>query len=128
MFLYSLCYSAPWVDGASWLDKKKICYLVYDLKMDFTRKARWVKDRHKYSEIYSLNFTGVVSRKSVGITFTYAVLNDLDVSCADIQNAYLTVSFSEKHYIICLEHEGKVSLIIKLFMVERRHGETTGLT
>lgn len=84
--------------------------------MDFTRKARWVKDGHKTPDPVTSNYAGVVSRESVRIAFTYAALNNLDVVAADIQNAYLTAPSSEKHYIICgtefgEEHEGKVALI-----------------
>eukprot|EP00956_Cyclotella_meneghiniana_P027526 scaffold61861_cov42-Cyclotella_meneghiniana.AAC.2 len=80
--------------------------------MDFTRKARWVKDGHKHPDPDASNYAGVVSRESVRIALTYAALNDLDVLAADIRNAYLQAPSSEKHYIICgpefgLEHEGK---------------------
>ena len=69
--------------------------------MDFTRKARWVKDKHKTPDRSSSNFARVVSRESVRIAFTYSMLNDLDVWYADIQNAHLTALLSQKHYIIC---------------------------
>jgi len=50
------------------------------------------------------------------IAFTYAVLNDLDVTAADIQSAYLQSPSSKKQYIVCgaefgLGHVGKVALI-----------------
>ena len=46
-------------------------HLIRDVKMDFTRKARWVKDGHKTADPLSTNYAGVVSRDSVCITFTY---------------------------------------------------------
>ena len=52
--------------------------------MDFTRKARWVKDGHKTADIVSSSFAGVVSRESVRIALTYAALNDIPVVAADI--------------------------------------------
>ena len=64
-------------------------HIIFDIKMDFTRKARWVKDGHKTPEPSTSNYSGVVSRDSVRIALTYADLNDLDVTAADIQNAYL---------------------------------------
>ena len=64
-------------------------HLIWDVKMDFTRKARWVKDGHKTADIVSSSFAGVVSRKSVQIALTYAALNDIPVVATDIQNAYL---------------------------------------
>ena len=91
-------------------------HLIFDVKMDFTRKARWVKDGHRTPDPESSNYAGVVSRESVRIALTYAALNGIDVMAADIQNAYLQAPTSEKHYVICgpefgLENVGKVALI-----------------
>jgi hypothetical protein len=96
--------------------KQSSGHLIWDVKMDFTRKARWVKDGHKTADPLTSNYAGVVSRDSVRIALTYAALNDLDVFAADVQNAYLQAPSSEKHYIICgkefgLENEGRVALI-----------------
>ena len=57
--------------------------------MDFTRKARWVLDGHKTPNPIGSTYAGVVSRESIRIVFTYAALNDLDVSAADVRNVYL---------------------------------------
>ena len=53
-------------------------HLVWDVKMDFTRKARWVPDGHKTLDPIGSTYAGVVSRESVQIALTYAALNDLD--------------------------------------------------
>ena len=63
-------------------------HLIWSVKMDSTRKAR-VLDGHKTCDPVGSKYAGVVSRESVRIAFTYAVLNDLDVCMADIRNAYL---------------------------------------
>lgn len=76
-------------------------HLVFDVKMDFTRKARWVKDGHLTPDPDASNFNGVVSRDSVRITLTYAALNDLEVCAGDIKSAYLQAPLLEKHYIVC---------------------------
>ena len=76
-------------------------HLVWDVKMDFTRKARWVLDGHKTPDPIGSTYAGVVSRESVHIALTYAALNDLDVFAADIWNAYLQALLSQKDYIIC---------------------------
>ena len=91
-------------------------HLVFDMKMDFTRKARWVKDGHKTRDSPTSNYAGVVSRESVRIAFTYAALNGINITAADIRNAYLQAPSSEKHYIIYgkefgLENVGKKALI-----------------
>ncbi len=63
-------------------------HIVFDVKMDFTRKARWVKDGHKTPDSSSPSFAGVVSRESIRISLTYAALLGLPVWGADIRNAY----------------------------------------
>ena len=92
--------------------------IIFDVKMDFTRKERWVKDGHRTPQPDQSTFTGVVSRReSVWIALTYAALHGIDVVAAgDIKNAYVQASSSEKHNVICgaefgLEHVGKVALI-----------------
>jgi hypothetical protein len=91
-------------------------HLIWDLKMDFTRKARWVLDGHKTPDPVGSTYAGVVSRESVRIAFTYAALNGVDICAADIRNAFLQAPSSCKDYIICgpefgLENVGKVALI-----------------
>jgi hypothetical protein len=93
-------------------------HLVWDVKMDFTRKARWVLDGHKTPDPIGSTYAGVVSRESVRIAFTYAALNGLDVFAADIRNAYLQAPSSQKDYIICgpefgIENVGRVALIVR---------------
>ena len=64
-------------------------YLVFDMKMDFTRKARWVLDGHKTPLPEGSTYADIVSRESMRIAFTYAALNGVDVFAANIRNAYL---------------------------------------
>ena len=96
--------------------KKNSGHLVFDVKMDFTRKARYVFDGHKTSKPAHSTYAGVVSRESVRIALTQAALNDIPVWSADILNAYLQAPSSEKYWIVCgpefgLENEGKRALI-----------------
>ena len=76
-------------------------HIIWDLKMDFTRKARWVLDGYKCPSPAGSTYAGVVSRESVRIALTYAALNGLEVCAADIQNAYLQAPSSQKDYITC---------------------------
>ena len=76
-------------------------HLVWDVKMDFTCKARWVLDGHKTQDGEGSMYAGVVSRESIRIVFLYAALNGLDVFSADICNAYLQAPSSRKDYVIC---------------------------
>ena len=91
-------------------------HLIFDVKMDFTRKARWVKDGHRTPDLETSLYAGVVSRESVRVLLTYAALHDIPICAADIRNAYLSTKSSEKHYIICgqeigLENVGCVAVI-----------------
>ena len=71
--------------------------------MDFTRKARWVLDGHKTPNPFGSAYTGVVSRESVRIAFTYAALNYLDLFVADVRNVYLQAPSSQKDYIVYVQ-------------------------
>lgn len=76
-------------------------HIVWDIKMDFTRKARWVLDGYKSPNLIGSRYDGKVFRESVRIALTYAALNDLDVCAGDIQNVYLQAPPSQKDWIIC---------------------------
>ena len=94
------------------------CHLIFDVKMDFTRKARFVMDGHKTPDPEGSTWAGVVSCESVRIALTYAALNDINICAADILNAYLQAASSEKHYIVCglefgLENVGKKAKIVR---------------
>ena len=102
-------------------------HLVWDVKMDFTRKARWVLDGHKTPSATISTYAGVVSRESVRIAFTYAALNGLDVCAADIRNAYLQAPSSRKDYVICgpefgLENVGRVALVHRALYGDKTAG------
>ena len=64
-------------------------HLVFDVEMDFTWKARWVKDGHRSPNPTTSAYAGVVSRESFRVRLTYAALMDLEFMAADIHNAYL---------------------------------------
>ena len=102
-------------------------HLVFDVKMDFTRKARWVKDGHKHPDPESSSYAGVVSRESIRIMLTWAALHEVDIMAADIRNAYLQAPTSEKHYVICglefgLEHLGKRALVVRALYGGKKAG------
>lgn len=72
------------------------CHIVFDVKMDFTRKARFVANGAMTDTPVGLCYSSVVSRDSVRIAFLVAALNDLDVLSCDIGNAYLNAPCREK--------------------------------
>ena len=69
--------------------KKATGHLIWYVKMDFTRKSRWVLDGHRQGQPEGSTYAGVVSRESVRIALTYAALNKLGVISGNIRNAYL---------------------------------------
>ncbi len=72
------------------------CHIIFDMKMNFTRKARFVAGGHKTNPPACLTYSSVVSRDSVRIAFLLAALNDLDILTADIGNAYINANVREK--------------------------------
>jgi Reverse transcriptase (RNA-dependent DNA polymerase) len=93
------------------------CHMIFDVKMDFTRKARFVAGGHMTETPASLTYSSVVSRESVRIAFLLAALNDLEVLSADIGNAYLNADCREKVYLTAGpefgSHAGKNVLIVR---------------
>ena len=67
--------------------KKATGHLIWDVKMDFTRKAQWALDGHCQGQHDGSIYPGVVSQESVRIALTYATLNQLDMIPGDIFNA-----------------------------------------
>ena len=52
--------------------------IAFDIKPDFTRKARWVKLGNRTAKTGAPSYTGVVARDSIRIALTYGALNGLD--------------------------------------------------
>ena len=76
------------------------CHIIFDVKMDLTRKARFVAGGHLTEPPASITYSSVVSRDSVRIAFLLAALNNLDVLACDIGNAYLNAPCREKVWFV----------------------------
>jgi hypothetical protein len=76
------------------------CRLLFDVKLDFTRKTRLVAGGHVTDPPSIITYASVVLRESVRIALLIAALNDLDVMGADISNAYLTAPTTEKVWTV----------------------------
>ena len=76
--------------------KEITCHIIFDLKLDMTRKARYVAGGHLTDVPTSMTYSSVVSRDTVRIGFLVAALNDLDILAGDIQNAFLEAPTKEK--------------------------------
>ena len=91
--------------------------IIFDVKMDFTRKARLVAGGHVTEPPSSITFASVVSRDSVRLAFMLAALNDVDVLAGDVSTAYLNAKCREKVYIVCGKEfgskEGQIAVVEK---------------
>ena len=67
-------------------------HIIFDVTMDFTRKACWVKDSHKTPNSMTSSFSGVVSRDCIRIALTHAALLGLPVIGADIRNVMASLA------------------------------------
>jgi hypothetical protein len=64
------------------------CHIIFDVKMDFTRKARFVAGGHMTMMApSSMTYSSIVSRDSIRLAFLIAALNDLDIMSCDLENA-----------------------------------------
>jgi hypothetical protein len=80
--------------GYQWIP----CHMVFDIKLDLTRKARFVAGGHWTDPDPVLSYSMVVTRESVRIAFLIAALNELEWKAIDIGNAYLNAQAREKVY------------------------------
>jgi len=94
------------------------CHMIFDLKLDLTRKARFVAGGHMTDLPTSLTYSSVVARDSVQLAFLIAALNDLNILSADIGNAYLNADTKEKVHTLCgpefgPQYIGRIAVIQK---------------
>ena len=66
-------------------NKQVPLHMIFDIKMDFTRKTRLVEEGCRNLKPLTSTYAGVVSRETVRIAFTDAALNGLDVWSADVK-------------------------------------------
>jgi hypothetical protein len=92
------------------------CHIIFDIKMDFTRKARFVAGGHMTDTPAAMTYSSVVSRESVRLGFLIAALNGLDIMSCDLENAYLNAKCKEKIWfkggIECGANQGKVLIVV----------------
>ena len=76
------------------------CHLVFDVKMDFTRKARFVAEGYRAEAPASMIYSSVAQKDSVRIAFLLAALNDVPLLSCDVMNAYLNAPCLEKIWFV----------------------------
>jgi hypothetical protein len=87
--------------------KKILLRMIFNIKMDFTRKARFVAGGHLADPPSCLTYSSVVSRDSVIIDFLIAAINGYYVIAVDVQNAYVQATSLEKYYAIAGDEFGE---------------------
>jgi hypothetical protein len=78
--------------GSKWIP----FHMIFDVKVDLTRKARYVTGGHLTDPPTQLTYSSIVTRESVRIAFLIAALNGLEILSVDIGNAYLQAPAREK--------------------------------
>jgi len=86
--------------------KKIPGHIVWDVKMDFTRKARYVAGGHRTDPPKAITYSSVVSRETIRIALLVAGLNGLNLRLTDIGNAYLTAPVTERYYVVAGDEFG----------------------
>jgi hypothetical protein len=76
------------------------CHMVFNVKMDLTRKVRFIAGGHLTEPPSSITYSSVASRDSVRIAFLIAALNNLDITACDVGNAYLNAPCREKIWFV----------------------------
>lgn len=93
------------------------CHLVFDLKLDMTRKARYVAGGHLTDVPTHMTYSSVVSRDTVRIGLLVAALNGLELLAGDIQNAFLEAPTKEKIFFYAGNEwkadEGRVVVVVR---------------
>jgi len=93
------------------------CHIVFDVKMNFERKARFCAGGHMTETPASITYSSVVSRDSIRIGFMLAALNGIDVLACDLENAYLNAPVRERIWfeggVECGDQKGKVLVIVR---------------
>jgi hypothetical protein len=102
------------------------CHIVFNVKMDFTRKACFVAGGHMTQPATRITYSSIVSRDSVQIAFLLATLNGLHILACDIGNAYLNAPCREKIWFQagreCGADMGKVMVITRALYGLRTSG------
>ena len=77
------------------------CHMIFDFKREnFSCNARLVAGGRTTAAPATITYASVVSRESVRIALLLEALNDVEVKMADIKNAYITVTCSEKIWTV----------------------------
>ena len=91
-------------------------HIVFDIKMDFTRKVRFVANGSTTEVEAERTYASVVSRDSVRIALLYAALNNLDILSGDVAHCGLLKCSGRR--------EGILPVRARVWTVGRKVGNT----
>jgi hypothetical protein len=75
-------------------------HMVFDVKLDLVRKARFVAGGHQTEVPSESVYSSYVWREGVRIAVLIAALSDLDILAANVQNTYMNAPTKEQLYMI----------------------------
>jgi hypothetical protein len=75
------------------------CHMIFDNKMDFTRKAHFVAGGHVTDPPSNITYSSVVARDSIQLTFLITALNDIQLLGGGIGNSCISRPLC--HYSPC---------------------------
>lgn len=93
--------------GPDW--KRIRCHIVYAVKHDGRHKSRVVAGGHLTDTPIDSVYSSVVSLRGIRMLCFLAELNDMEVWCTDIGNAYLETYTQEKVYIVAGQEFGELA-------------------
>ena len=92
------------------------CHIIFDVKSDGTRKARYVAGGH-LAVTDAITYSSVVSKDSIRILLVIAALNGLHLLSCDIVNAYLNAKPREHVYFVAGdefgENAGRIIIVVR---------------
>jgi hypothetical protein len=92
------------------------CHIVFDIKMDFMRKACCIAGGHTTDAPSSLTYSSVMSCDSIRLAFLIAAWNDIDIMSCNLENTYLYAPCCKKIWfeggIKCSKVQGKVCVLV----------------
>ena len=65
------------------------CHVIFDIRMEFQLKARFVAGGHTTEESNSITYSSMISREIICIGFLSAYLHGIDITDINLENAYI---------------------------------------
>ena len=97
--------------------KEIMFHSIFNVKMNLTRKSRYMAGGHITYPTSSTTYASVVSREIVRIVSIVSALNELDILSENIQNSYLNADTKWKKIIYSGDEykydQGKVVVIMR---------------